>query len=651
MSTNPFTQYKRIYGSTAAARILDLLILLPQLSYKDRKCLMTVARARCFPRPHTTLYRMARPTIHRLSLVSNTFVEQLKLALSTPMLSGFLLSALLSAPYEIREVNTIKKMLMWKEVSVMESIPRKPTIRWDNIFSAWESLHFDFRYSKSYNQLMRRSLKRWISKCTSKIIYPAMGTKAVSFKSRQDLEYCLGRDIDSETEVTSASLEHFYSRTGIQVKGECEMKQKWYPTQASPRTYYAQGGEAYHTSKHLRDCFNWLCDSFSSTQRFNRVSPSGMAVDQNTDDVYVYDLTSFTSLYHEHRSFLQFLAVVTDEVKVRIFDSWEGPLEVSLGSMIYTYLESNVFQPSYSTRIPQLSDLELVHSVAGFLGVFGNLATCTFPHGLCLGTVRGSDQESWCAGDDAGTIDSKETEGRDTFLQAEAQGVLERSKTFRVSEEGSLALKRPVLLTGNCLYQRANILWPIFSVMCDSDPRYNLLPVSQPWERVTGSIVAFLRTCERCPMSSGDIEFAYTFFEEFYRKNNLPMSGWYPPLTGYWPFRQTIPRIERSVFGRDPLTVLVESFYGTEYVSARIEDIPWEGNSTLVRNSVFSCNSHEHLTYLMKLGYLDRQLEMCIYEGREGFNKALIDATQPQKKFYVYTFTVIESIPSSLWLL
>jgi hypothetical protein len=426
------------------------------------------------------------------------------------------------------------------------------------------------------------------------------------------------------------------------------MKQKWYPTQASPRTYFAQGGSAYHTSKYLRDPFNWLCDSYRPTNRFDRVSPSGMTVDQSKDDVYIYDLTSFSSLFHEHRSFLSFLSIVTSEVVVRIFDSWEGPIQLTLGSLIKEYLDANVSQPTYTTKIPQLSDLELAHSVAGFLGVFGNLATCTFPHGVALGTVRGNESDCWCAGDDAGAIDQIESEGWLVNNVAESLGSIAREKTYRASEDGAVALKRPVCLVSGVLYQRRNILWPVFSVMCDSDPRFHFLDDNRPVERVTGAIVAFFKTCEICPLSSSDIEFAYQFFVSFYDRYGLPLSGWYPPLTGYAPWKTTIPRLERSVFGSDPLTVLVSTFFGTEYVGARVEDAKWDGSMTPHIGYTFECNSDRYLSYLVKLGFLKRDLQQCLYEGRVGFNRAILDATQPQHRHYMYTFTVIEYIPQTL---
>jgi len=373
-----------------------------------------------------------------------------------------------------------------------------------------------------------------------------------------------------------------------------------------------------------------------------------MTVDRSTDDVFIYDLTSFTSLFHEHRSFLHFLAVVTSEVEVIVFDSWEGPIRCSLGSLIYDYLSVNVSQPSYSTVIPDLCDLELVHSVAGFLGVFGNLATCTFPHGVALGTVTGTESDSWCAGDDAGSVDSSDMEGWHVRNVAESLGTISWEKTFSASEDGAVALKRPVSIVSGVLYQHRNILWPIFSVMCDDDPRFHLPEASKPVERVTGAIISFLRACELCPMTSSDIEFAYTFFESFYSRFGLPLSGWYPPLTGYHPWKVSIPRMERSVFGKDPLLVLIHSFYGTEYVGALVDEMEWSGPETLFIGNTFLSNSNEHLTYLCKLGFLKKDIQQCVYEGRDGFNRAIVDATKPQQKYFVYSFEVLYSIPECL---
>jgi len=649
MSGIPMAHYLRVYGSSPAFRLRELIQHLPSLEYSVRKKLMTVARARQFPQKGTSLYNQTYDTIHGFISSSPDVNEQVKFALSTPMLSGFLLSALLAAPYEVEDIRRIKEELMWKEVSVMESIPRTPAIEWENIYNVFCPMHVDWKLAPKISRILQRCLRLWTDKCQRTVLYPSMGKKSVSFQTVENFEGSLGVSLEGE-EVTTSDLEHYYSRSGIKILGGCEMRQRWYPTQASPRTYYAQGGSAYHTSKHLRDAFNWLCDTFRPTNRHDRVSPTGIAVDFD-EDVYIYDLTSFTSLFHEHRSFLIFLSRITQDVRVIIFDSFEGPLERSLGDLIEEYLVHNVLQPSYETKIPILADLELAHSVAGFLGVFGNLATCTFPHGIGLSTIRDSDQDNWCAGDDAGTVDSIESDGMDVSRVSRSLGTIAIEKVFRVSEIGAVALKRPVSISGSVLYLHPNILWPIFSVMCDADPRFNLLPVDSVVDRVTGAIVSFLQSCTKCPMSSGDIEFAYSFFEYFYQRNSLPLSGWYPPLTGFTPWKTSIPRMERSIFGQDPLAVLVNSFYGTEYVAALEEDIPYTEEVVMTKGSTFQCNQHKHLTYLEKLGYVVKQVVEVLLFDESGRVRAMKDAMGGSARLRVYEYSVVENLPEHLMIL
>lgn len=590
---------------------------------------------------------MTWPVLKHIFQILPESREQIELVVSSPMLSGFFLSVLLAAPYSNEDITMIRNTLLWKEVSVMESIPRKPTIDWYALFSLSDPLHERFRPSPVLNRHFRYSLKRWISTLQRRVLYPSMGNRSVSTETRVELEYALARNIDIEVDVTSTVVEHYYSRSGIQLKGGCEMRQKWYPTQSSPRTYYAQGGVAYHSSKYLRDAFNLLCDTFRPTNRYERVSPSGMTVNEAVDDVFIYDLTSFTSLFHEHASFLHFLATITEEVDVIIFDSWKGPLTVSLGHLIYDYLEKNVLQPSYTTRIPVLSDLELHHSIAGFLGVFGNLATCTFPHGLCLASVSNSLESCWCAGDDAGSREAIETSGSMTMSVAEVLGTISKEKTFTASQMGAIALKRPIGIAGGILYQRPNILWPIFSVMCDADPRFNLPNVRHATDRVTGAIVSFLKSCQRVPLSPSDIEFACSFFLSFYQRYHLPESGWYPPLTGYEPWKTTIPRIERSVFGKDPLHILIDSFFGTEYTTTYVGDYPWDKVLPSVGEE-FMCNSEKHLTYLERLGYISSEPVTVTYPGEIGKARAYSDAEYGVSRKTVYQYTIIETIPDHL---
>jgi len=647
MSANPWSLFRGIYGSTGISALDEMLSVIPHLTHPTRKKLMTVCRARCYPQPFTVLHSQTWGAISNFISGSPERNLILKAVLESPMLSGFFLSALLSAPYTALDVQNIKNELMWKEVSVMESTPRLPQIDWMSILTYCGPLHTDLNPSPTTNRRVRIALRSWMLKCQRTILYPSMGNKAVSFDTRFKFENALNHSIVQDIDVTSSMVEHFYSRSGIKLRGCCEMKQKWYPTQASPRTYYAQGGEAYHTSKFLRDAINWLCDAFWPTNRFTRVSPSGIPVNLDDTDVFIYDLTSFTSLFHEHASFIQFLSQLTEEVDVTVFDSWHGPLTVSLGSLFNEYLQANVLQPSYSTRIHQLVDLELHHSIAGFLGVFGNLMTCTFPHGICLSTVQDNPDECWCAGDDAGTKEPLESSGRQTMTMSKLLGSVSIEKTFRISEPGAIALKRPIDVQGGLIYQHPSIIWPVFAILCEQDPRFYDPNARKPLDRITGSIVSFLNSCQRVPLSPSDIEFAYSFFVKFYHRYRLPLSGWYPPLTGHHPWSTTIARMDKACFGKDPLHVLIDSFYGTEYVSGLLDDIPWDACLPALGER-FVCNSAQHLAYLVKLGYLSRELITCIYPGAEGLSRAKLDVDHPPTHRLVYEFSVVESVPDHL---
>lgn len=648
MSSHDVAHYLYVYRSSSASHLREIVELIPRLSYPERKKLMTILRSRCYPQKGTSLYNQVRSVTQTISQLYPQATEQLRSALQSPMLSGFLLSAVLSAPYTKQEVAKLKDTLMWKEVSVMESVPRAPAYNWFNLYDLYQPIHVDLKQAPSFHRILQRAIYRWQLRCSTTVLYPHSGTKGTSFNTRNNLEVYQGY-LDSDVEVTTSTLEHYYARTGIEVGGDCEMRQRWYPTQASPRTYFAQGGDAYRSSKFLRDPFNWLCDSIRPTNRFDRVSISGLEVDEETEDVWIYDLTSFTSLFHEHWAFLHFLAVVSRDVQVTIFDSWEGPLLVSLGELVMRYANENVRQPCYSTKIPALSHLTLCHSVAGFLGVFGNIATCTFPHGIALSTVRDSEKESWCAGDDAGSKDTKEGEGRDVENVAVSLGSIAWEKTFIASQLGAVAMKRSVLIFNNVLYQRPNILWPIFSILNDQDPRFSPLDTDNGPGRVCNAVVSFLQSCVNCPMSPFDIEFAYTFFCWYYGQKNLPLSGWYPPLTGHYPWDHTVARISPEVFGKDPLNVLVDSFYGTQYVTQREEDLPWEGDGTLTLHNVFECNSSKHLSYLRNLGYLMSEPSQTVLMGEEGKSRAFVDVGREKStKYYVYRFTVIETIPLDL---
>jgi hypothetical protein len=104
-------------------------------------------------------------------------------------------------------------------------------------------------------------------------------------------------------------------------------------------------------------------------------------------------------------------------------------------------------------------DLVRVHNVAGFLGVYGNLMSCTFVHGVSVLMMIDNPDKLNVAGDDGHAAISRSNV--DTLFDViRGNGVVERSKLYSTDEEGSICLKRGIVQFNLQLLQKRMVILP-----------------------------------------------------------------------------------------------------------------------------------------------------------------------------------------------
>jgi hypothetical protein len=616
----------------------DLLSVIPVLPFKVRKQLITMTRSRVYPNPGTRLYSICSDLVHCIPS-HTTLAKTLQEVYNYPIVSGFLLSIVLSCPYTKAEVEEIKEQMIWKELSVMESVPRTPSIRWHILSDNKDfELHPHLACSTTIPRQVRAIFQQWFRVCQSRLIYPHSGTKSVSKETkRQMIQH---RDWPPTEMVSTTHLEQLYSDTGLKLSGPCEMRQKWYPTQSSPRTYYAMGGDAYFRSRYLRNAINWLCDLFMPCHRKRRVRPDWIRVDPE-EEVYIYDLSSFTSNMHEHSSFLNFLAELARGVEVHVFDTYEGILIMDLGEMIDEYNQLNR-QPKYSMESVWQVDLELVHSVAGFLGVYANLMSATFPHSVVLSTVTDEASKSWCAGDDAGT-GSSEGE-RIVHESAQTVGSLATEKVYILSETGAQALKRKVSRLAQGIFVHNSALWPAWSLLFHYDPRFDQTTLQEKRAKFSSAVVPFLSSVSQMVLTPMEEQLVLDVLKKVYQRLSLPLEGWLPILHGYSrPY--TVPMVTDYCLKYDPLLLLAESYYLGWYLGPEVdgEDFTLD----LLDQDEFICFSHPRLVVLERLGFVSSEKVKRVYEGEFG-RDVLYRHVSGKLSKPINRYKVIGNIPSYL---
>lgn len=558
-------------------------------------------------------------------------------------MAGLVLQLILLAPLPDREVTLVFAASLSKELAVMNSVKRATTLDFTVFFGNYSAkLHDSLTPNPAMAIRIHAIIDTWIESLQTDVLFPRVGSKTVSQWTARNL-----RNVDptyvrrSRIGVTPIDLECVYHMSGYEVDGPCELRQKWYLSNLQPRTYFAQGGDAYHTSKYLSQPFTDLCDLLPATNRRSRVRPSRIVIRDPTYDVAYYDLSSFTSNLHVQCDFMYRLAHYCKEEYVRILDSRDGIITANLGELIHDYTTTNLSNPKYVTEV-QHNDPTLIryHNVAGFLGVYGNIATATFLHGIVISMKHSHFDEYNVAGDDGLDVT------RDVLSTLElvgTMGVVHSEKTFRESEGCCIHLKRPIVRYGDRLYHGDLVTWPSLEpVQTEYDTRYPYLQRQSKRDRrdaLASSITAFLRKLSRITLTADHIDIVDTFLSNLYRTYDLPRAGCVPQITrvnsGF------VPAYERRYIGLDPITNTILCNYVNIATVPSRGIVPW--TDCMFLEDAFQCNSTKLLNHLVVLGYLEQEKVSMLVFGYEGQQRLLKEYMDPDPP--IYDYRVVRKLP------
>jgi len=250
---------------------------------------------------------------------------------------------------------------------------------------------------------VRKALITWKQRLAKKILYPRYSRKTVSKEAARSI---------GVARATGLDMERNYHKYGTYGSGRAEMRQTWGFNDLSPRTYITPGAIICEVSPYSQDIFNALVDSLEISHRRHRFDLGRLVFDKY-DDVWVYDYAAFTSNMTEQKYFLDQLADFCDDTEITVFDSWIGVTTRNLGEYIRRYNTVANKKPSFVLGDVLLRRLGIepgafIQEKAGFLGVFGNLATCTFLHGIVSAFITRRFDRSSVVGDDGLQIHLRE---------------------------------------------------------------------------------------------------------------------------------------------------------------------------------------------------------------------------------------------------
>jgi hypothetical protein len=465
------------------------------LSAKERKALVTLSRAQYVPRYFESqiLAFQAFGDKSGVDALQDTHFRRLCSSIrdyiQSPLWSGLVLDLARAVEPTKEEYETLIRASWEKEIIACNSERRPSTLNFNAIF--YPHVHGDEEFlpgipaKQDVNFYLASLITEWRSSvCNQEVHFPRLSSKFCSRRTAAMLEqeFPAWKSVfDEEDDMLSQCvLERLASDTGIEVGGPCEIRQKLYRSGMTPRTYFAQGGDAFFSSKYFQNSFSHLVDLLPISNHVLRLIPSNLDLHTGGNHVFIYDLTSFTSLFHE---FLPFIRSLADFCLGHTFVVWHpryGKVDLDLGEELHKYADVNANCPAYSAvRAKRWGDEVFYHMVAGFLGVYGNLMICTFLHACVVLSVVGDARKCYVAGDDGGAVvfaslvltwtsnKSPPKPGNAfyddvniLFYALALLGLIQWSKVFTTQESGAIALKRPLVQTGEQLHQPQMIIWP-----------------------------------------------------------------------------------------------------------------------------------------------------------------------------------------------
>jgi hypothetical protein len=469
--------------------------LTTKLGLRQRKALLTICRVQADGRWNPQIKRLSKDIIDSfpdLGIIPSDFGVRTyqELAASTrnlitfiiksPWISGLTSMLITGLPgVSVDEGNQALEDSMYKELYATQSLDRPPQISYGAVFYDGEIPFFGDSLigpRPDTNWEAVGMLDWFRNSVREKLYLPAYSTTK-SMSRDTALRYWAKvyphiEDITGWKNVCSRDLLEWYMHTGEQLGGMAEMRQIFKFNDTKPRSYFSQGGDLFWPSTHFQEFFSALCDIFPSTNRFQRFSIIDFYDISPEDLVLIYDFTSFTSNMAEQKYFLERLADFFEGVEIRVFDVRKGIILVNAGEQIRQYnLQANCL-PEFSMERLLEGEHIFRHLVAGFLGVFGNITSCTFLHGLGLSQVTIDRVRSRCVGDDA--LGQIERLGDSTIEIVDSaigiMGSYERSKMVVWEKDGDESTqwhfcKRPInrsdrKITSGHLFQFPSIhLW------------------------------------------------------------------------------------------------------------------------------------------------------------------------------------------------
>jgi hypothetical protein len=423
----------------------ELLEHYGKISMPFRKALLLVTRVRVDPAQSALLSahlpQAVRPVsvdgVKRHPLYRSTWGEYLSAVarisvmsdIGNSLLSSFFRSKLFSAELNLSLEKAAFEESLKKEIDATQGEDRTQVID----YSVWFEHQVDLPLfpgcpiRPGLNLSIHNAFVDYRRSFSDILLFPRSSRKHLSHETAVKMGY---------RRVTGQEYLRWKHQGGETIHSDMEVRQAWRYNDLTPRTYFCQGGTVFEASMYAQEVFNRLVDTFEVSHRTKRFNLDRLDVEE-TDDVWIYDYSSFTSNLTEQKYFVSALAEFCRGYPLYVVDVCLGVIRLDLGQYLFDYNQACNVLPRFTIgkevlRMLSMTAQSYIHKRAGALGVYGNLAGGTVLHGLISLNISGSSSKSSVVGDDGLLVKDTREELEDGEIDEEMTSVTSIRSALRL---------------------------------------------------------------------------------------------------------------------------------------------------------------------------------------------------------------------------
>jgi len=579
--------------------------------------------------------------------------------------SGLIIMLCRAVPLAQHDIEGMRIKSWLKEMNGCETTRKDDHVDFNVLFDPTrhhETMHPGLSpnsYMMKYFYIKLTIWRRWVSTVTH---YPRANNKYMSHRLKDDFENTFGIRFPlpglSQRDYLYVEAMDRYS-----LQGPTEMRQTWTRSNFKPRTYYAQGG-VYGRTSCLQNAFSEMVNITPITNHVTRLRPTRI-VCRPGGYFRIYDLTTFTTMMWSQADFIDALAEFCSGHPITMMTAKDGLITRDLGEVLSEYNDETNRMPTVTYYRCKYLDEEgrydTYQQYAGMLGLYGNLMTCTFAHGVIVSTLCHHEDELNVAGDD-GIVPEDETTMIAVKEAISVVGIHEESKEFISTQPGSIHLKRPIKQPVNQVRVETKymVIWPDASLLEElivgaKDPRYTRHESLTMFDRVSlvgRELLRFLRSIFIYgQILPAELEVVVEFLQlvknalENHMNRRLQ-----PSLTQcgdefFWPW---LPSIEDTEVG-DPWIQTVNHRYCGSVVTTQLGYMPWSGDAWMLQvGETFQANDNKYLQFLYNCKLIEKRAVKTMLSGEAGLDYLYRTWDRSFEEPLVYEYEVLCDVPDHL---